>query len=250
VKRRFIHIPLSVIRIVHGAAMVLIFAIATSVAGYSQPSVPPRDISSFFHEVIGEWIGTVEQYTDGVKADTKYFHGVVKQTSPDAYEAVFEYYRLDNKTHTPVQVGVTRMTTKITEEKIATNTITGRGDVFLNPKTSKPEEHRMSEVLRMSPSGSLEGKGSGKISVGDTVLGIGKNGEVSDYTSTWELNNGVLSITERLRVTFHVLFFAKHYDIVDDFKAKRGSDIMGLMKSGSSSGRDMREKDEPHTSDV
>lgn len=228
---------LSVPRIGRVAAIVLVLAIATSVAVYPQAPAPPRDIAGFFHQIIGEWIGTVEQYTDGVKADTKYFHAVVKQTSPDAYEAVFEYYRFDKKTHTPVQVGVTSMTTKITEEKIATNTITGRGDVFLDSKTSKPEEHQMSEVLRMSPSCSLEGKGSGKISVGGTVLGVGKNGEVSDYTSTWTLGNGVLSISERLRVTFRVLFFTRHYDIVYDFKAERGSDIMGLMKSGSSRGR-------------
>lgn len=233
------HIQLSVTRICHVAAIVLILAIATSVAGYSQPSAPPRDIAGFFHEIIGEWIGTVEEYTDGIKADTKYFHTVVKQTSPDTYAAVFEYYRLDKKTHAPVQVGVTSMTTRITQEGIATNTITGKGDVFLDPKTSKPEEHRMSEVLRMSPSGRLEGKGSGKLSVGGTILGAGKNGEVSDYTSTWALNNGVLSISERLRVTFRILFFAKHYDIVHDFKAERGSDIMGLMKSGSSRGGDI-----------
>jgi hypothetical protein len=238
-KLHSVHIRLSVTRIGHVAAIVLILAIATSVAVYPQAPAPPRDIAGFYHEIIGEWIGTVEQYTDGIKADTKYFHAVIKQTSPDTYEAVFEYYRLDEKTYAPVQVGVTSMTTKITEEKIATNTITGKGDLFLDSKTSKPEEHQMSEVLRMSPSCSLEGKGSGKISVGGTALGIGKNGEVSDYTSTWTLDNGVLSISERLRVTFRVLFFAKHYDIVDDFKAERGSDIMGLMKRGSSRGRDI-----------
>ncbi len=64
------------------------------------------------------------------------------------------------------------------------------------------------------------------------ALGEGRNGKVSDYTSTWALNNGVLSITERLKVTFRVLFLPKHYDIVDVCKAVRGSDIMGLMKSG------------------
>jgi hypothetical protein len=222
----------------------LILAVATPVAVYPQAPAPTRDIAGFFHEVIGDWIGTIEQYTDGIKADTKYFHAVLKQTSPDAFEAVFEYYRLDKETRAPVQVGVTSMTSKITQEEIATNTITGNGDVSLNPKTPKPEEHQMSEVLRMSPSCSLEGKGSGKISVGGMALGLGKNGEISDYTSTWTLNNGVLSISERLRVTFRVLFFAKHYDIVDDFKAKRGSDIMGLMKSGSSRGSDITLSDD------
>lgn len=229
-----LHIPLSVTRICRVAAIVPILAIVTSVAGYSQPPAPPRDIAGFFHEIVGEWIGTVEQYTDGIKADTKYFHGVVTQISPDTYETLFEYYRLDKKTHAPVQVGVTSMTTRIAPQGTATNTITGKGDVFISPKASKPEEHQLSEVLYMSPSGRLEGKGSGKISVG------GKNGKVSDYTSTWALNNGVLSMTEQLRVAFRALFFfTRHYDIVFDFKAKRGSDITGLINSGSSRGMDI-----------
>jgi hypothetical protein len=236
VKRHSMHIPLSIRRIYQAAAVVPVLAIAISVAGYSQPSAPLSDIACFFHEIIGEWIGTVEQYADGTKSDTKYFHGVVKQISPDTYETLFEYYRLDEKTHAPVQVGVTSMTTKIALERAATNIITGKGDVFISPRNLKPEEYELSEVLYMSPTGGLEGKGSGKISVRGMALGLGKNGKVSDYTSKWALNNGVLSITEQLRVTFRVLFFAKHYNIVDDFKAKRGSDIMGLMNSGSSYG--------------
>lgn len=230
-KRHSIHVPPLVRRICHVAVIVPILAMATSVGGYSQTSAPPTNIAAFYHEMVGAWIGTVEQYTDGIKADTKYFHGVVKQTSSDTFETLFEYYRLDKETHAPVQVGVTSMTTKITPEATATNTITGKGDVFTSPKVSESEEHLLSEVLLMSPSGGLKGKGSGKISVGDIALGKGKNGEVSDYTSTWSISNDILSITERLKITFRVLIIAKHYDIVYDFKAKRGSDIMGLMKS-------------------
>ncbi len=239
VKRHSVRIALSVRRICQVAAVVAVLAIAISVAGYSQPSTPPADIAGFFHEIIGEWIGTVEQYTDGIKADTKYFHGVIKQIRPDTYETLFEYYRLNERTHAPVQVGVTSMTTMIAPEGTATNTITGKGDVFISPRNLKPEEHELSEVLYMSPTGSLEGKGSGNISVGDMALGAGRNGKVSDYTSIWALNNGVLHIAEQLRVTFRILFVAKHYDIVFDFNAKRGSDIMGLMNRGSSRDRDI-----------
>ena len=91
----------------------------------------------------------------------------------------------------------------------------------------------------MSPSGSLEGQGSGAISVGGMPLGLGKNGKVSEYTSTWALHNGILTIRERLRVTFRILFLEKHYDIVDHFKAERVSHIMGLMQSGSSRGSEI-----------
>jgi hypothetical protein len=224
------YLELSVTRLFHVAAIVLILVLSPSVAGYSQPSAPPKDIKSFFHEIIGDWIGTVEEYTDGVKADTKYFHAALKQTSSDTYEAVFDYYRLDKKTLAPVQIGATKMTNKITPNGTATNTITGKGEVFIDLKTLKPEEHTLSEVLHMSPSGNLEGEGSGKISVSGIILGAGKNGKVSAYTSTWVLKDGILNITEQLRVTFHILFFAKHSDIVDYFKGTRGSDIEGLMK--------------------
>lgn len=221
----------SAIAICRVTAIMLLLILATSIAAYSQPSAPPKDIQAFFYEIIGDWIGTVEQYTGTVKADTKYFHAVIKQTSPDTYEASFEYYRIDKQTHAPVQIGVTTMTNKITPEGTATNTITGKGDVFIDPQTVKPEQHTLSEVLRMSPSGSLEGKGSGKISVSGMPLGSGKNGKVSDYTSTWILNNGVLKLTERLKVSFRILFFAKHFDIIDNFEARRGNDVIDLMKS-------------------
>ena len=225
------HMQLSTTTLCHTATILLILSLLPSVAAYSQPSASPSDIAGLFHEIIGEWIGTVEQDTDGIKGNTKYFHAVVKQTSPDTYEAVFEYYRLDANTHAPIEVGVTNMTNKITANGTATDIITGKGNVFINPTTSKPEEHQLTEVLHMTPSGSLEGKGSGKISISGLTLGAGKNGKVSNYTSTWVLNNGVLRISERLRITFHILFFAKHSDIVDNFEGRRGSDIMGLMKS-------------------
>ena len=220
----------------HVVAIVLILAVAIPVVGYSQPAAPPTDTAGFFYEMIGEWIGTVDQYTSGVKADTKYFHAVCKQTSLNTYQAVFEYYRIDKQTHAIVKVGVTTMTNKLAPDGTVTNTVTGQGDVFINPTTVKPEQHQLSEVLRMSPSGSLVGNGSGKISISGLTLGAGKNGKVSDYTSTWALSNGVLSITERLKATFHILFFAKQFDIVDNFVARRGSDIMGLMRSAGGSG--------------
>lgn len=209
----------------------LILIVISLSPGYCQPSAPPKNIAAFFHEIIGEWIGTVDQYTGDVKADTKYFHAVIKQTSSDTYKAEFEYYRLDLITHTPLKVGTTSMTNKITAEGIATNTISGKGEVLIDVNTSKPEEHTLSEVLHMAPSGSLIGEGSGSINISGITLGAGKNGKVSDYTSTWKLKDGVLSISEQLTVSFKILFFSKHYDIKDEFKAKRGSDIAGLMKN-------------------
>jgi hypothetical protein len=183
-------------------------AMASSVAGYSQPPAPPpKDTEGFFHNLIGDWIGTANEYTGKIKAHTKYFHAVVRQTSPHTYEASFEYYEFDKQVGAPVQVGLTSITTHITPDGLATNTIAGQGNVFVDPKTTKHEKYQLSELLRMSLSGSLQGKGSGKI-----VLVPNRIGKVSDYTSTWRLDNGVLSISEHLEATFRVLFFARHYE--------------------------------------
>ena len=77
-------------------AMMLAVSSMTSSFGYAQPVVQANEVSGLIHQLIGDWIGTYEQLTDGKKADTKYFHAVIKQSSPDTYQTVFEYYRLDN----------------------------------------------------------------------------------------------------------------------------------------------------------
>jgi hypothetical protein len=212
------------------SVLTLALAMAPSATGESGTAGPPANIQSFFHDLSGEWIGTVEQYTNQKKADTKYFHAAIKQMTPDTYAASFEYYRLDRRTGSPVQIGVTDMTNIINADGTAIDTIQGNGDVFIDPKTSRHEEHQLSEVLRMSPSGSLEGKGHGKIKVNGMPLGAGRNGKVSDYTSVWVLKKDALTISERLKVTFRVLIFAKHYDIVYNFQAQRGGDINLMMK--------------------
>lgn len=212
------------------AAVTVVLVMASPHTVFSQTSAPPKDTVSFFHGLSGEWIGTVDQYTGQVKADTKYFHAVIKQTSPNTYAAAFVYFRLDPRTHSPMQVGVADMTNILNPDGTVTNTMNGNGDVFIDPKTSKHEEHQLSEVLRMSASGGLEGRGSGKISVDGMAMGAGKNGKVSDYTSAWAMDNGALRISERLKATFRVLFFSKRYDIVDNFEARRGTDVAELMR--------------------
>ena len=64
--------------------------------------------------------------------------------------------------------------------------LTGSGVIFIDPKTAKYEEHVLTGTLRMSRSGSLQGTGGGKISVSGMALNAGRNGRVSDCTSTWQ----------------------------------------------------------------
>jgi len=212
-------------------ALVLVLALIASAIGYAQPTAPPASIGSFFRGLVGEWIGTCVQSTDGKATDNKYFHAIIKQSGPDTHETVFEYYRLNQQTGAPIKVGATTMATKVAADGTATNRITGKADVLINPTTLKPEQHDLSEVLRVSPSGGLEGRGSGSIKVSGMLLGLGKNGKVRNYHSTWSQSNGVLRISQHLAVKFKVLFFSKTFTIIADYTARPGSDIVGLMKS-------------------
>lgn len=195
-----------------------------------------KDIESFLHELVGEWIGTAERSTNGKQAATTYFHGVAAQINPGIYQFTIKHFKLDKKTHALVRMGEMVMTFAINPDGTAKNSISDTSEVFLNQGTSKPEKTLLSEILRITSSGSLEGNGSGKISVQGTAFNAGKNGKVSEYTSEWKFDNGALSITVQLKATFHVLSFSKHYQIVNYYKANRGNNIMSLTKkSGNSS---------------
>ncbi len=211
------------------AMMLAVVSIASTVA-HSQPATPSSGIEAFFAALPGDWIGTVSQSTDGKFSDTKYFHVATKQLTPDIFETVFTYYRLDEKTGAPVLSGVSGMATKIDDSGLATNTLIGKGDIMVEPNSWKTETHEITELLRTAPAGGLEGTGSGKISVIGMPLNAGKNGKVKGYTSTWSVTDDVLSISQRFKVAFKVFLFSKSYTITADYTAKRGTDIVGLMK--------------------
>jgi hypothetical protein len=177
------------------AAFIMLTHMSHSVQAQENP--PSNNVSSFVHSLIGEWVGTCVQTTDDVASDNKYFHAVVKQSGPDTYETV---------------------------------KIIGKAEVLLDLETIKPEQHDLSEVLRVSPSGGLEGTGSGSIKVSGMPRGLGENGKVQDYRSSWTQSNGVLSMIQHLKVKFTVLFFSKSFTIFADYTARPGSDIVGLMK--------------------
>lgn len=225
----------AVARIFRIITLVPVFVAATVHAGSSQSSIAPTDVQSFLNGLTGQWVGTVDQSTDKEAADTKYFHALFRPLSPGTCAVIFEYYRLDKMTRAPEQIGETAMTIVVNPDGSATNTICGNGEDFIDPQTSRHEDHNLSEILRMAASGSLEGRGSGKINVSGIALDAGRNGKVSDYSSTWATEGAVFSVNEQFRATFRALIFTKHYDFVYNFRARRGSDIAGLMRSAEGS---------------
>jgi hypothetical protein len=224
------------IALAYTLAIVLAVALITPSIGHAQLAAGPHDVGGFIHSLVGEWIGICEQSTDGKQADNKYFHAVIKQSSPGSYQTALEYYRVDDQTGGPVEVGQSTMTTTVAPDGTAKNDITGQGQVMIDPTTSKPEQHDLSEVLRISPSGGLQGSGSGSISVSGMALGAGKNGKVDNYSSSWTMQDGTLKISQDLKVSFRVLFFSKKFAITAQFTGNRGSDIGALMKSAQSKG--------------
>jgi len=202
----------------------LVLAVWRPGVGATQQSDQPADINRFFDGLVGEWIGTFAQANGKVQAPTKYFHAVVTVSGPASYKSVFEYYRIDEKTHKPVQAGISQMITSIDPDGTATNVIIGKGDVIINDEET-PETHQFSETLRMTSLGVLQGLGKGSIKAN------GQNGKVSNYASTWTMHAGSFRIVQQIRVTFRVLFFSWGTNISTDFTGSRGSDIMGLIST-------------------
>jgi len=205
--------------------LLLLAALHASVIN-AQPPAHSGNIAGFFHELVGEWIGSYTQYNGKTKAPTKYFHAVVKELSPDAYASVFEYYRIDPKTHKPAEAGVSRMKTSISPDGKAINTITGNGDVLIDNETTSPEKHQFTEILHLASAGELQGEGTGRID----VRGM-PNGKVTNYASTWTESVGSFRIAQQLKVEFRVLFFAKIFNISTDCTGSRGSDVMSLINA-------------------
>jgi hypothetical protein len=227
---------ISVVRMVSRSVIVLAAVLIASTVGCCQPASQPSGIESWFESLPGDWVGTVSQSTDGKYGDTKYCHAATKQISPDIYETVFTYYRLDAKTGAPVLSGVSGMATKIDTAGTATNSVTGKGDILVDVNNWKPETHEVTEFLRTSPTGGLQGTGGGSISVSGMLLGLGKNGQVRGYSSTWSVSNGILTISQRFTVRFKAFLFSKSFTITADFTAKRGTDLVGLMKAAQARG--------------
>lgn len=183
------------------------------------------DSRQFLKGLVGDWIGTCEQSTDGKTAENKYFHANIKQLDSNTYAGKFDYYR--NTPNGPLNIGQSGVKFEIGPDGAAKGTITGKG-VVLVEKKPKNQEHELVEVLTCAENG-LRGTGGGKLSVDGMPFGIGKNGKVQSATSSWSLNSGVLTIDQKIKVGFRALVFNKSFTIAAHFTAKKGTNVASLM---------------------
>lgn len=203
-------------------------AMVAVIVGCAIPaSAAATDAKSFFNKMVGEWVGTCRQTTDGKSADNKYFHVLVKQISPNTYTSNFDYYRVDSKTKKLLKIGSSDVTTTIGADGVARNKISGKGTMLVDFKP-KQQTHQLQEVLSSSSDG-LKGQGSGTLSVSGMPLGLGKGGKIQSATSTWSLNNDTLTIHQTIKAGFRALFISKTYDVVATYVAKRGTDIASIV---------------------
>lgn len=211
------------------AIFLLLPAVSLAQQSAVSPAVPSgASAGEFFKSMVGEWIGTCEQSTNGVPADNKYFHVVVKQLAPDTFDSKFEYFLVDKKSGAVNRIGESAITTKVLPDGTVKNQITGSGTVLVENKP-KSQNHDLQEVLAVSPTGELTGKGSGKVSVSGMPFGVGKNGKIQAADSIWSIQDGVLSIQQNLRVGFKALIFSKKFSMTAKYTARRGSDVAKLI---------------------
>lgn len=221
-------------RMFYRMTIVIIPLALMAMASNAAQQTPVNNTISFFQNIVGEWIGTCEQSTDGEEADDKYFHAFVKQLNDNTFSTKFDYYRIDKETNTPLRIGETTVTTVIGPDGAAKSKITGKGIILVNDKP-KNQTHELHETLVSTSNESLQGEGNGKISVSGMPLGLGKNGKVGSSKSDWSLNDGVLNIRQTISASFKALFFKKTFDVAANYTAKRGSNVASLWSPQSRS---------------
>jgi hypothetical protein len=207
------------------------FSLITYGFGWAQPGGRPCNLGAFIHSTIGEWVGSYQESTNGQKPDNRYFKAVIRPVGPDSYEARFDYYRPDEKTGAPVKIGGSTVAIKLGPDGTATSTIAGDGQVRTDTGRMKPEQHQLCEVLCLSSDGVLQGRGEGNIQVSGLPMGLGKNGRILDYCSTWENRNGSLKMSRQFKVRFRALGIRKTYDVKAEFIARPGGNVMEIMKT-------------------
>lgn len=207
-----------------------VLIVTVALAGFSIAQAAPaatNDARSFFSSIVGEWIGTCQQSTNGKQADDKYFHAVVKQVDANTFSSNFDYYRLDKNTGKPISIGTSSVSTTIGPNGVAQNRIQGKGTMMVDSKP-KQQQHDFKEVLSAAPDG-LHGQGSGTLSVFGMPLGLGKNGKISKAASAWSLQDGVLTINQNLQAGFRAFVFSKSFSFVACYTARRGADVASVI---------------------
>ena len=217
------------------ASIALSLTIFFSAACQAQSSDSTKNGTKlFFQKLVGEWIGTCEQNTDGQKAEDKYFHMLIEQVDENNFSGYLEYFRCDPKNGSPIPMGKSTIAVAIGSDGNATSSITGKGIVMVDKKP-KNQEHKLSDVLTCMDSGCLKGKGGGTISVDGMPFGVGKNGKIKNAESTWSIENGTFTMNQAITVGFKVLIFKKNVKFDARYTATHGTDVASLMQNAYAS---------------
>ena len=193
---------------------------------FAQP-VPSSGAVDFYQKIVGDWAGTYEHTTDGEQAEDIYFKFSVRQADPNSFTGQFAYFRLNQATGNPEPAGTAAIQSTVQPDGTVRNVIAGDGTILIENKL-KQQSYNLVETLSSSTCG-LSGDIGGKVSVSGLPFGVGKNGHVSDGSSTWSLDGDALTIKQTIKAGFKVLMFSKSYTLLASSKATRGTDVAALM---------------------
>lgn len=203
---------------------VSILALASIASAQPTSSTTSAD---FFRSIVGDWVGTYEHAVNGEQAEDTYFKFSITQVDQDSFASHFEYYRLDPVSGDPQPAGSAKIESMVQADGSVKNVTTGDGTILVENKP-KQQTYNLTEVLGSSDCG-VTGKIGGKISVSGLPLGVGKNGQIYDGSSSWSVDGNVLTIKQSLKAGFKVLLFSKRYSLEASSKAIRGTDVAALM---------------------
>lgn len=188
--------------------------------------------AEFFRSICGSWIGTCDQTTDGKETDKKYFSASIREVNPTTFESSFEYYRVDSRNAKAVRAGNATVVTSIGADGKASSRIVGKGTILVDNKP-KPLQHDFIESLACRGPGLYEGATSGSVKVSNMPFGLGKNGKIRVGTSSWRVTDGGLTIDQKLKVGFGILFVTKSFSVDAHYTARRGTDLAALISQAS-----------------
>lgn len=206
--------------------LVLVLAIVFSSVSWAQSTAQSPCMKSFLQGLCGEWIGKCEQVAEHEEPDVKYFHAVIKQHEDGSYQGAFEFFRQDGGSL--ISCGETSVVTTFGSDGMAVSKIKGSGKVKVSDKYND-QRHELTETLSYTEDGSLQSKGTGKINISGMPLGLGKNGRVKESQSVWSIRDGMLSIDQKMSVSFKALVITKTVEVKTRYTARRGSDVKVLL---------------------
>jgi hypothetical protein len=205
----------------------LVTAALLSAAAADSVQAPPAPGERFLTSLVGEWVGTAQQFIDDEAPATRYFHLVVRRRDPRTFETRIRYYRTHPETGALEQAGQERGTSTMEPDGTVRRQFEGTGTVLVNFRP-KPETHSAIGQARPTAAGGLEGDATGTIQVAGLPFGLGRRGKIERAREEWNVRSGVLTGRTSIVARFRALLVTRRFRVETVCRGERGSDVVAL----------------------